>query len=79
MHHTKNVMPAMGTTVAFSVNKCRLFEKGVSDPAIHGKENAHLVNREPNCWQRYEAKEEEAQEVSRCDPRRFGETIGCPI
>jgi len=27
MHHTKNVIPAMGTTTAFSVNRCRLLKR----------------------------------------------------
>jgi len=49
-----------GTTTAFSVNRCRLFEKDVGDLGIClWGGDAHLVDREPNCGQRNKGEKEE--------------------
>ena len=49
MHHTKNAIPAMGTTTAFSVNKCRLFERVSVTRQSISRKGVHLVDREPYC------------------------------
>lgn len=77
MHQMKNVMPAMGTTIALRVNKWRLV--GICEKTCRrrGEEavDLHLMDREPDGGEGDEPEQEEAHEVPRVRSRGGGHRV----
>ena len=77
MHQTKKVMPAIGTTTAFTVNRWRLQRRSALCPTVTQEDaSLHLVNGEPDRGKRDEPEEEEAHEVLGVGARRGRHVVG---
>ena len=77
MHHMKNIIPAVGATIAFSVNRCRLqrIRGSIYATVVLCNLRLHFVNREPDSRQRYQPEQEKAHEISRSGPRRYRQRV----
>ena len=70
MHQMKNVIPAIGTMMALTVNRWRLsiLVSVFAWDSCMGR--SHFMDWEPYCGKGDEPEEEEAHEITRSDPSR---------